>query len=98
VGVGAGWMASVLLLDLSSQEFVKGVRLFFDGFDVRYGLVKSASFGFVVTLLGCADGMAARGGAQGVGHAATQAVVHGAVMILVLDAFWAMVWLLGRAT
>ena len=96
IGVGAGWVASVLLLGLSSQEFVKGVRLFFDGFDVRYGLVKSASFGFVVTLLGCADGMAARGGAQGVGRAATQAVVHGAVMILVLDAFWAMVWLLGR--
>ena len=97
VGVGAGWAASVLLLDLASQEFVKGVRLFFDGFDVRYGLVKAASFGFVVTLLGCADGLAARGGAQGVGRAATQAVVHGAVMILVLDAFWAMVWLLGRA-
>jgi phospholipid/cholesterol/gamma-HCH transport system permease protein len=97
VGVGAGWVASVLLLDLASQEFTKGVRLFFDGFDVRYGLVKAASFGFVVTLLGCSDGMAARGGAQGVGRAATQAVVHGAVMILVLDAFWAMVWLLGRA-
>ncbi len=98
VGVAAGWLASILLLDLSSQQFVKGLRLFFDPFDVRYGLVKSASFGFAVTLLGCRSGMRTSGGAQGVGRAATAAVVQGAVMILVLDAFWAVVWLLGRET
>ncbi len=97
VGLLAGWGASLLLLDLSSHEFMKGARLFFDTFDVRYGLVKAASFGFVVTLLASAAGLRTRGGAQGVGGAATRAVVQSAVMILVLDAFWAMVWLLGRA-
>jgi phospholipid/cholesterol/gamma-HCH transport system permease protein len=97
VGLGAGWVASLLLLDLSTPEFMKGVRLFFDAFDVRYGLVKASSFGFAVTVLGCVNGLRARGGAQGVGAAATSAVVQSAVMILVLDAFWAMVWLLGRA-
>ncbi len=96
VGIAAGWMASVFLLDLSTAQFVKGLRIFFDPFDVRYGLVKSASFGFAVTLLGCRSGMRTSGGAQGVGRAATEAVVQGAVMILVLDAFWAVVWLLGR--
>ena len=97
VGVGAGWVASVLLLDLASAEFVKGLRQFFDDFDVRYGVVKAASFGFIVTLTACRSGMTAAGGAQGVGRAATRAVVHGAVAILVLDAFWAVAWLLGRA-
>jgi phospholipid/cholesterol/gamma-HCH transport system permease protein len=97
VGLGAGWGASLGLLDLSTPEFMKGVRLFFDAFDVRYGLVKASSFGFAVTILGCVHGLKARGGAQGVGGAATSAVVQSAVMILVLDAFWAMVWLLGRA-
>jgi phospholipid/cholesterol/gamma-HCH transport system permease protein len=96
VGVGAGWLASVSLLQLSTAEFVRGVRLFFSTFDVQYGLVKSASFGMAVTWLGCMQGMGARGGAQGVGRAATSAVVYSAVMILVLDAFWAVVWLLGR--
>jgi phospholipid/cholesterol/gamma-HCH transport system permease protein len=96
VGVGAGWMASVLLLDLSSHDFVRGMRLFFQSFDVRYGLVKAASFGAAVTLIGALHGMTAEGGAQGVGRAATNAVVYSAVMILVLDAFWAVVWLLGR--
>jgi phospholipid/cholesterol/gamma-HCH transport system permease protein len=96
-GVGAGWMASLWLLDLSSTEFVKGLRLFFSAFDVRFGLVKAASFGFAVTLIGCGSGMRTQGGAEGVGRAATQAVVYSAVMILVLDAFWAVAWLLGRA-
>ena len=97
VGLFAGWGASLVLLDLSTPEFLKGARLFFDSFDVRYGLVKSASFGFAVTILASAAGLKTRGGAQGVGGAATSAVVQSAVMILVLDAFWAMVWLLGRA-
>jgi phospholipid/cholesterol/gamma-HCH transport system permease protein len=96
VGVGAGWVASVLLLQISSAEFVKGVRLFFQTFDVTYGLVKSASFGFAVTLVGCTQGLRTRGGAVGVGRAATSAVVYSAILILVLDAFWAVTWLLGR--
>lgn len=95
-GVASGWIASVGLLDLSSADFVKGLRLFFSGFDVRYGLVKSASFGLAVTFIGCQRGLTTRGGAEGVGRAATSAVVYSAVMILVLDAFWAIVWLLGR--
>ena len=94
-GVASGWLASVGLLDLSSPDFVKGIRLFFSDFDVRYGLVKSASFGFTVTLVGCIRGLRAAGGAEGVGRAATTAVVYSAVMILVLDAFWAVTWLLG---
>jgi phospholipid/cholesterol/gamma-HCH transport system permease protein len=96
VGVGAGWVASLVLLDLSTAQFIKGMRLFFTEFDVRYGVVKAASFGFAVTLTGCITGMSTRGGAQGVGRAATQAVVYSAVVILILDAIWAVVWLLGR--
>jgi phospholipid/cholesterol/gamma-HCH transport system permease protein len=96
-GVASGWAASVGLLDLSSPEFAKGVRLFFDAFDVRYGLVKAASFGFIVTIIGAVRGLRASGGAEGVGQAATSAVVYSAVMILVLDALWAVTWLLGSA-
>jgi phospholipid/cholesterol/gamma-HCH transport system permease protein len=95
VGVASAWLASIALLDLSSPDFVKGLRLFYSGFDVRYGLVKSASFGCAVTLIGCVRGLGARGGAEGVGRAATSAVVYSAVMILVLDAFWAVMWLQG---
>ena len=85
----------MLLVDRCA-DFFKGVRLYFLTFDVDYGLVKSASFGAVVTFIGCMQGMNTRGGAEGVGNAATNTVVYSAVMILVLDAFWAVVWLLGR--
>ncbi|HEX6060186.1 MAG TPA: ABC transporter permease [Gemmatimonadaceae bacterium] len=93
VGVASGWLAALGLLGLSTEQFLKGARLFFEYFDIRYGLVKSASFGLVITFIGCVSGMEARGGAQGVGQAATKAVVRSAVMILVLDAFWALTWL-----
>jgi phospholipid/cholesterol/gamma-HCH transport system permease protein len=96
VGLVSGWGASLVLLDLTTPQFLKGVRLFFEPFDVRYGLVKSASFGAAVALIGCRAGRSTTGGAQGVGRSATQAVVISAVMILVLDAFWALVWLTGR--
>ena len=96
VGLLSGWGASLALLDITTPQFLKGVRIFFTDFDVRYGLVKSASFGAAVALIGCRAGLNTQGGAQGVGRSATRAVVVSAVMILVLDAFWALVWLTGR--
>jgi phospholipid/cholesterol/gamma-HCH transport system permease protein len=96
VAVVAAWGASILLLHLSTPEFTKGVRLFFQTFDVAYGLVKASSFGLAVTLIGSACGLRTSGGAVGVGRGATTAVVYSAFLILVLDAFWAVTWLLGR--
>jgi phospholipid/cholesterol/gamma-HCH transport system permease protein len=96
VGMVSGWIASLALLDIATPQFLKGVRFFFQDFDVRYGLVKSASFGAAVALIGCRAGLTTMGGAQGVGRSATRAVVISAVMILVLDAFWALVWLTNR--
>jgi phospholipid/cholesterol/gamma-HCH transport system permease protein len=95
-GVASGWVTSIALLDLSAADFAKGLRLYFQVFDVEYGLVKAASFGLAVTLVGCSRGFRAQGGASGVGRAATSTVVLSAVWILVLDALWAVVWLLGH--
>jgi phospholipid/cholesterol/gamma-HCH transport system permease protein len=91
-----GYIASLGIVGLTASEFQQGVRLFYHNFDIEYGLVKSASFGFAVSLIGCMAGLRARGGAEGVGRAATSAVVYSAVMILVLDAFWATTWLQAR--
>ena len=93
VGIGTGWLASLALLDLSSAEFVKGLQLLYRVKDTWYGLVKSASFGCTIALVGCMVGLAARGGAEGVGTSTTRAVVASSVLILVLDAFWAVVLL-----
>jgi phospholipid/cholesterol/gamma-HCH transport system permease protein len=93
MGVFTGWLSATALLPVSSGQFVRGLQLYFLPFDVRYGLIKSASFGFVITMIGCFLGMGTRGGAEGVGAATTRTVVYSAEMILVLDAFWAVVLL-----
>jgi phospholipid/cholesterol/gamma-HCH transport system permease protein len=89
IGIACGWVTAMQMLDMSSQQFVLGLRLFFDPFDITYYLIKSVSFGFVITILGCYQGFYTEGGAEGVGVATTRAVVMASVMILVLDAFWA---------
>lgn len=93
VGILAGWGTSLSLLDMSSQEFVKGLRIFFDPWDVQFSMIKSVSFGLVVTGVGCSFGFHTRGGAEGVGRATTRAVVIATMIILALDAFWAAVLL-----
>ncbi|MFN8651407.1 MAG: ABC transporter permease [Gemmatimonadales bacterium] len=93
LGVFAGWITSINLLDLSTLEFVKGLRLFYRFKDIWFGLLKSASFGGAVALAGCIMGLTTHGGAEGVGRNTTTAVVRGCAWILVLDAFWALVLL-----
>jgi phospholipid/cholesterol/gamma-HCH transport system permease protein len=89
IGIGAGWITSMAMLDMSSAEFVKGLRLFFEAFDVTFALIKATSFGFIVTGVGAYYGFHTGGGAAGVGKATTRAVVLSSMLILVLDAFWA---------
>jgi phospholipid/cholesterol/gamma-HCH transport system permease protein len=93
IGIVAGWITALNLLDMSTPEFVRGLRLFFKPFDVTFSLVKAASFGFAVTSIGAFYGFHTAGGAAAVGRSTTQAVVVSSMLILVLDAFWAVVLL-----
>ena len=93
MGVGAGWLTSLYLLDMSTPEFMKGLRLFFVPFDIQFGIIKSFSFGLTITSIGAFFGFTTRGGAEGVGIATTRAVVVSSMVILVLDAFWAAILL-----
>ncbi|MGI9628394.1 MAG: MlaE family ABC transporter permease [Longimicrobiales bacterium] len=88
-GVGAGWLTALQLLDMSSAEFVKGLRLFFEPWDVWFAVIKSLSFGATVTGVGCFFGFHTSGGAEGVGRSTTRTVVFSSMIIVFLDAFWA---------
>ncbi|MBI4574906.1 MAG: ABC transporter permease [Planctomycetes bacterium] len=65
--------------------------------DLACGLVKGTVFGAIVALAGSASGLAARGGARGVGAGTTRAVVAASLAILVSDFFLTrlLVWVLG---
>jgi phospholipid/cholesterol/gamma-HCH transport system permease protein len=93
VGIVTGWLTSLVLLDLSTIDFLKGLKLFYRFKDTWFGLFKSATFGATITLVGCIVGLSTRGGAEGVGKSTTQAVVYSAVLLLLLDAFWAVLLL-----
>lgn len=93
VGIVAGLITSVNLLDMSTAEFIRGLRLFYDPFDITFSLIKSTSFGLIVTVVGSHQGFTTSGGAVGVGIATTRAVVISSMLILVFDAFWAVVLL-----
>lgn len=89
VGIVAGWLTALAMLHMNTPEFVKGLRLFFDDYDITFALIKALSFGLVVTGVGCFYGFHTHGGAEGVGKATTRSVVVASMIILVLDAFWA---------
>src|SRR6266480_4097130 len=69
-GIVTGWLTSLALLDLSTPDFLKGLKLFYQFKDVWFGLFKSATFGFTIALVGCIVGLRTRGGAEGVGRGA----------------------------
>lgn len=85
LAIGGGFVVSNVALDISPKTFVAGMKLYFFAGDVFGGLVKALCFGGIIALMGCAAGLRARGGAVGVGQAATRAVVASCVLILISD-------------
>jgi phospholipid/cholesterol/gamma-HCH transport system permease protein len=55
--------------------------------DFLTGIIKSAFFGVVVTLIGCYNGLSTEGGTEGLGRATTATVVHVTMGVIVADFF-----------
>ncbi|UCF79894.1 MAG: ABC transporter permease [Candidatus Eiseniibacteriota bacterium] len=85
LAIGGAYVVALLSLDVATNTFMEGLRLFFHLRDVFGGLVKSLFFGVVITMMGCYFGFNAEGGAEGVGRATTRAVVASCLLILILD-------------
>jgi len=85
LAIGGAYVVASVSLDVATNTFMEGLRLFFYLRDVFGGLVKSFFFGVVITVMGCYFGFNAEGGAEGVGRATTRAVVASCLAILILD-------------
>ncbi len=85
IGICTGWITSIFVMDISTFEFFKGARQYFDNKDVVLPMAKSLLFGFSITLIACYQGFNSKGGAEGVGTAATKAAVTSCLMVLFLD-------------
>jgi phospholipid/cholesterol/gamma-HCH transport system permease protein len=84
-GVSMGWVAQTLVEPLSFHQFInsgfKGA-----GFnDLLPPTLKTAAFGLIIGLIACFQGMRTRGGAAGVGRAATSSVVLSSLFVILAD-------------
>jgi len=82
IGIFGGYLVGTYKLGFSPGLYLETTMNFVEVMDVVSGLVKAAVFGFIIALMGCYHGFHARGGAQGVGAATTNAVVSASIMIL----------------
>ncbi|HTP81430.1 MAG TPA: ABC transporter permease [Alphaproteobacteria bacterium] len=85
IGVFGGYLVGVYKLGFNPAAYLKRTYDYLTFDDVYSGLVKSAVFGFLISLMGCYHGYHSEGGAQGVGRATTNAVVSASILILVFD-------------
>ncbi|MBF0629140.1 MAG: ABC transporter permease [Magnetococcales bacterium] len=87
IGIWGGYLVAVRLLGMSGGTFLGGIESAVEMHDIVTGLIKSVSFGLIVTWICTYKGYYTRRGAEGVSHATTSAVVLSSVLILVCDYF-----------
>jgi len=92
LGIWAAGLASIISAKISWLNYINSAwnGLFIK--DMGITLLKSAVFGFSIALISCSCGIKAKGGAQGVGLATTQAVVWSFIAIVVWDYIFALVF------
>jgi phospholipid/cholesterol/gamma-HCH transport system permease protein len=80
-----GWFAQTLVEPLSFHQFIQAG---FKGSTFNAFLpqtFKTAVYGLIIGLIACFQGMRTRGGAEGVGRAATNSVVLGSLFVILAD-------------
>jgi phospholipid/cholesterol/gamma-HCH transport system permease protein len=87
VGIWGGYLVGVDLLGVSAGSYWSSIESAVDWKDVYGGILKSISFGLIITWVCCYKGYYTRMSAEGLGTATTEAVVLSAVLILVWDYF-----------
>ena len=69
----------------TTQDYIIGIRGWFDGFTIVYALIKTVVFAFLITSIAGFEGYAVKGGAIAVGEASTRAVVWSSIMIILFN-------------
>jgi len=92
LAVAGGFVIGVAMVGISSGTYIQQTFEFVALKDIGVGVVKSAVFAALVILASAHEGFRAAGGAEGVGRAATSAVVISFFLIilanLILTAFF----------
>jgi phospholipid/cholesterol/gamma-HCH transport system permease protein len=97
LGSLGGAITSYYQYNVSFQLFRTDAVEHLTGKDLYTGLLKAVIFGMVIAIVGCSQGLRARGGAIGVGKATRSAVVISYLLIIILGyyvtfLFYRLVW------
>ena len=85
LGVMGGYLSSVPTGLLTSEEYILGIRSFFEPYNIFMMFVKGAVFAFILTTVSCYQGYFVKGGSIELGQASTRAVVFSDILILLFD-------------
>jgi phospholipid/cholesterol/gamma-HCH transport system permease protein len=80
-----GWISLIVSNLSTTEEYVMGLRAFFNPFHIKYALSKTIIFGFLIVSVSSFYGYYVKGGSLDVGRASTQAVVSSSVTILIAN-------------
>lgn len=84
-GIFGGYLVAVELLNMNPSVYWESSYKWLVLNDFISALIKSACFGFIITVISCYYGFNSGGGAEGVGKATTRSVVVSSMTILISD-------------
>ena len=91
-GLLGGGLAGYLLLDISPGIFLEQLQSAVSANDLIVTLIKAPVFAFAIALVGCFQGLKVTGSAQSVGQMTTRSVVVSICLVIILDAFFAILF------
>jgi len=91
IGILASYFVGVNVLGIEPTYLWDNMLKYTHQVDVIIGLTKAFIYGGIIALIGCYKGMTCGLGAEGVGRAATEAVVYSSITILIANFFLTLV-------
>jgi len=85
LGVGGGWLFTVVWNGVSGREYWENTAWFLGAWEPTTGLIKAVFFGLSIGLISCYKGFTCKPGASGVGRATTESFVSSFLAIIVIN-------------
>ena len=92
VGTVGGMVMAKTSLEVTPWGFFHELTTAVRPWDIASGIVKSCAFAAAIALIACQQGLATRGGAEGVGRRTTATVVMGLVAVVTIDTVFTVVY------
>jgi len=87
LGIGASYFVGVNVFNVEAAYWAYNVKNYVDYTDIIIAITKGLSFGMLIVLISCHQGLKATNGAVGVGRGTTNAMVYSSLAILIANFF-----------